>query len=584
MWENEWRNKIWQSIGGPWDIIIIGGGITGAGILREATRLGLHALLVEQRDFAWGTSSRSSKLVHGGFRYLKEGKLLLTRDSVHEREQLLHEGPGLIDPLGFLLTVYKGDSSGRWTYEMGLTVYDLLALRWDHAYYSPQDFRLLAPHISQDDLQGGFRFGDAQTDDARLTLRVIREAVADGAIAINYVKAKNLIIDHEDVKGVSLSDMLHGGKALAYARVVINATGAWADVLRKQAGGKSHIRPLRGSHLIFPNWRLPVAQAVSFLHPFDHRPVFIFPWEKVTLVGTTDVDHADSIENEPMISPNETAYLMAAVEYQFPSLSITLDDVVSTYAGIRPVIGSGKHDPSEESRNHVIWGEKGLYTVTGGKLTTFRLIALDVLKAIRHRIPELPEPSHDMPVLNQIDQQLPCSNDIRDNCRRRLLGRYGSDAFAVVNSAHPGELDAIPGTDYLWVELRWSARSEAVCHLDDLLLRRTRLGLILPHGGVSILPVVKQICMTELHWNESQWQLELADYQSLISNCYSLPSSESIPDWKALLSEVKRKRKSTSPERKKKIIRRSSMIAGAILFSLSILAIVWRKYNQSTKI
>ena len=584
MWENEWRNKIWQSIGGPWDIIIIGGGITGAGILREATRLGLHALLVEQRDFAWGTSSRSSKLVHGGFRYLKEGKLLLTRDSVHEREQLLHEGPGLIDPLGFLLTVYKGDSSGRWTYEMGLTVYDLLALRWDHAYYSPQDFRLLAPHISQDDLQGGFRFGDAQTDDARLTLRVIREAVADGAIAINYVKAKNLIIDHEDVKGVSLSDMLHEGKALAYARVVINATGAWADVLRKQAGGKSHIRPLRGSHLIFPNWRLPVAQAVSFLHPFDHRPVFIFPWEKVTLVGTTDVDHADSIENEPMISPNETAYLMAAVEYQFPSLSITLDDVVSTYAGIRPVIGSGKHDPSEESRNHVIWGEKGLYTVTGGKLTTFRLIALDVLKAIRHRIPELPEPSHDMPVLNQIDQQLPCSNDIRDNCRRRLLGRYGSDAFAVVNSAHPGELDAIPGTDYLWVELRWSARSEAVCHLDDLLLRRTRLGLILPHGGVSILPVVKQICMTELHWNESQWQLELADYQSLISNCYSLPSSESIPDWKALLSEVKRKRKSTSPERKKKIIRCLSMLAGAILFSLSILAIVWRKYNQSTKI
>ncbi|OGO62004.1 MAG: hypothetical protein A2029_16325, partial [Chloroflexi bacterium RBG_19FT_COMBO_47_9] len=513
-----------------------------------------------------------------------EGKLLLTRDSVHEREQLLLEGPGLIDPLGFLLTVYKGDSSGRWTYEMGLTVYDLLALRWDHAYYSPQDFRLLAPHISQDDLQGGFRFGDAQTDDARLTLRVIREAVADGAIAINYIKAKNLIIDHEDVKGVSLSDMLHEGKALAYARVVINATGAWADVLRKQAGGKSHIRPLRGSHLIFPNWRLPVAQAVSFLHPFDHRPVFIFPWEKVTLVGTTDVDHADSIENEPMISPNETAYLMAAVEYQFPSLSITLDDVVSTYAGIRPVIGSGKHDPSEESRNHVIWGEKGLYTVTGGKLTTFRLIALDVLKAIRHRIPELPEPSHDMPVLNQIDQQLPCSNDIRDNCRRRLLGRYGSDAFAVVNSAHPGELDAIPGTDYLWVELRWSARSEAVCHLDDLLLRRTRLGLILPHGGVSILPVVKQICMTELHWNESQWQLELADYQSLISHCYSLPSSESIPDWKALLSEVKRKRKSTSPERKKKIIRRSSMIAGAILFSLSILAIVWRKYNQSTKI
>ena len=407
MWDNDWRNTIWQSIQGPWDILIIGGGITGAGILREATRLGLHALLVEQRDFAWGTSSRSSKLVHGGFRYLKEGKLLLTRNSVHEREQLLHEGPGLIDPLGFLLTVHKGDFPGRWTYEMGLTVYDLLALRWDHAYYSPHDFQLLAPHISQDDLQGGFRYGDAQTDDARLTLRVIREAVADGGTAINYVKVQNLIVEGDDVKGVELTELTRGQQAKAYARVVINATGVWADFLRKKAGGVARIRPLRGSHLIFPIWRLPVAQAVSFLHPFDHRPVFIFPWESVTLVGTTDVDHDASLDIEPKISPEEVAYLMAAVEYQFPSLGISLEDVISTYAGVRPVIGSGKLKPSEKSRDHVIWEENGLFTVTGGKLTTFRLIGLDVLNAIRHRMPEMPEPDPHMPVLNQIDHRFP---------------------------------------------------------------------------------------------------------------------------------------------------------------------------------
>lgn len=581
MWDNEWRDKIWQSIGEPWDIIVIGGGITGAGILREATRLGMHALLVEQRDFAWGTSSRSSKLVHGGFRYLKEGKLMLTRDSVHEREQLLQEGPGLIDPLGFLLTVYKGDFPGRWTYAMGLTVYDLLALRWDHAYYSPQDFRLLAPHISQDDLQGGFRFGDAQTDDARLTLRVIREAVADGATAINYVRVENLIMDREDVKGVELSDMFKTRQAEAYARVVINATGSWADILRKQAGGPPHIRPLRGSHLIFPNWRLPVAQAVSFLHPFDHRPVFIFPWERVTLVGTTDVDHDGSLENEPMISPNEVAYLMAAVEYQFPSLSITLEDVVSTYAGIRPVIGSGKLDPSEESRDHVIWEENGLFTVTGGKLTTFRLIALDVLKVIRRRIPELPEPSHDMPVLNQIDQQLPGCNDIRDVCRRRLLGRYGSDALAVVNVAQAGEMETIPGTDYLWVELRWAARSEGVCHLEDLMLRRTRLGLILPRGGESILPVVKKVCKVELQWNDSQWQQEQANYLSLWAHSYYLPPHETIPDWRTLLTEVKIDRKLHSIERRRKLLRRSSLTAGLILLSAAIIAIIWRQNKQS---
>jgi len=581
MWDNEWRNKIWHTITGPWDIIIIGGGITGAGILREATRLGMHALLVEQRDFAWGTSSRSSKLVHGGFRYLKEGKLTLTRDSVHEREQLLHEGPGLIDPLGFLLTVYKGDFPGRWTYAMGLTVYDLLALHWDHGYYSPQDFRLLAPHISQDDLQGGFRFGDAQTDDARLTLRVIREAVADGATAINYVKAQNLIMDQEDVKGILLSDMLQFRQAEAYARVVINATGSWADILRKQAGGLPHIRPLRGSHLIFPNWRLPVAQAVSFLHPFDHRPVFIFPWERVTLVGTTDVDHDGSLEIEPTISPNEIAYLMAAVEYQFPSLSVTLEDIVSTYAGVRPVIGSGKLDPSEESRDHVIWEENGLFTVTGGKLTTFRLIALDVLKAIRRRIPELPDPSHNMPVLNQIDQQLPGCNGIRDACRRRLLGRYGSDALSVVNAAQIDEMETIPGTEYLWVELRWAARSEGVCHLEDLMLRRTRLGLILPRGGESILPVVKQICKAELQWNDTQWQQEQDNYQALWAHSYSLPSRESIPDWKVLLSEVKIRRKSHYLARRRKILRRSSFTAGLILLSAAVITLLWRQSKKS---
>lgn len=581
MWSAGWRRKIWQSIEGPWDILIIGGGITGAGILREATRLGMHALLVEQRDFAWGTSSRSSKLVHGGLRYLKEGKVMLTRHAVHEREQLLHEGPGLIDPLGFLMTVYKGDFPGRWTYEMGLTVYDLLALRWDHAYYSPQDFHLLAPHISLDDLQGGFRFGDAQTDDARLTLRVIREAVAEGACALNYVKAHSLILENGNTKGAVLVDMLDGSQADTAAHVVINATGSWADVLRKQAGGIPHIRPLRGSHLIFPNWRLPVAQAISFLHPFDHRPVFIFPWEKVTLVGTTDVDHTSSLDAEPSISPDEVAYLMAAVDYQFPSLSINLGDVISTYAGVRPVIGTGKEKPSEESRDHVIWEENGLFTVTGGKLTTFRLIALDVLKAIRHHLPEMPEPFDDMPVLNPVDQHLPGCDDLRDACRKRLLGRYGSDAIELVNAAHPGEMQAISGTDYLWAELRWCARAEGACHLDDLLLRRTRLGLILPDGADSILPAVKQICQPELGWSEDRWEHEQANYLALWNSCYSLPERSAIPDWRSELNKLKSSRVVSAPSSRMKGLRRTSLLAGIILLITVILSLRWMQHKRN---
>ena len=164
------RSTIWQTINQPWDIIVIGGGITGAGILREAARLGLKALLVEQKDFAWGTSSRSSKLVHGGLRYLKEGKLGLTRASVLEREHLLDEGPGLIDPLGFLLATYEDDKTGRLVFGAGLTIYDLLALQWSYKYYSPRDFQMLAPRLSTTGLKGGFRYGDAQTDDARLVL------------------------------------------------------------------------------------------------------------------------------------------------------------------------------------------------------------------------------------------------------------------------------------------------------------------------------------------------------------------------------------------------------------------------------
>ncbi|MFL7870907.1 MAG: FAD-dependent oxidoreductase, partial [Anaerolineales bacterium] len=177
MWNDNWRDDIWTEIQQPWDIIVIGGGITGAGILREATRLGLKALLVEQADFSWGTSSRSSKLVHGGLRYLKEGRIRLTRDAVREREQLLHDGPGLIEPLDFLLATYDGEHPGRLVYTAGLTIYDLLALRWSHRYFSAQDFKLLAGQLSQEGLEGGFRYGDAQTDDARLVLRVLQEAV-----------------------------------------------------------------------------------------------------------------------------------------------------------------------------------------------------------------------------------------------------------------------------------------------------------------------------------------------------------------------------------------------------------------------
>ena len=594
-WNKSWREQAWRSLDEEWDVLVVGGGITGAGILHEAARLGLRALLVEQRDFAWGTSSRSSKLVHGGLRYLKTGQVGLTRASVQGREQLLAEGPGLVDPLGFLLAQYEGDGAGRLVYGAGLTVYDLMAMQWSHRYYSPADFQLLAPYISPTGLRGGFQYSDAQTDDARLVLRLIREAVAEaqgGAVAqgsggageqggvapprpvgegwgedaellrsvekgwgegldvlaLNYVRAEALWRDETgELRGVRLRDVAGaaGGRTVdVRARAVINATGAWADHLRGQVGAESRIRPLRGSHLIFPAWRFPVAQAVSFMHPLDGRPVFAFPWEGVTLVGTTDVDCPPPLETDPCITGDEVAYLMAAVTAQFPALGLSLDDVLATFAGIRPVIGSGKADPSDESRDHVVWQENGLLTVTGGKLTTFRQIARQALEEICHRLDDdeatgearLARLHDDAPVLQPVDEALPGGEALPEEARRRLLGRHGREAAELIAAAAPGELAHIPGTPALWAELRWAARAEGVVHLDDLLLRRVRLGLLLPRGGGDLLPRIRAIVQPELGWDDARWAAEERDYRALVAAAYALPKRQDIPDWKAQLA------------------------------------------------
>jgi glycerol-3-phosphate dehydrogenase len=551
MWYTGWRDEIWSRLKAEeetsslpvWDVLIIGGGITGAGILREATRMGLRALLVDKVDFSWGTSSRSSKLVHGGLRYLRNFQIGLTRASVKERDRLLEEGPGLIDPMGFLLATYKGDRPPGWVFEAGLTVYDLLALRWSHRQYNAHDFQLLAPHISPQGLQGGFRYGDAQTDDARLVLRVIREAVRAGGVALNYANAGPLLRDEDgDVSGAVLTDTAdpQARRVAVRAQVVINATGAWADSLREQVGGEVRVRPLRGSHLIFSAWKLPVAQAISFLHPRDRRPVFIFPWEGITLVGTTDVDHDVPLDKEPVISASEFVYLMEAVNSQFASLGLTSEDVLATFSGIRPVIDTGKADPSRESRDHVLWDERGLLTVTGGKLTTFRLIALDALRAAFERLDRTPgtgrasrsqvRTAEEQPVLDPVDADLIHAENVPEETAKRLLGRYGVDAPALIAAAQDGELSggAIPGTNALWAELRWAARAEGVVHLDDLLLRRVRLGLLTPEGGRPIMERVRAIAQPELGWDDERWEAEMARYLELWDCCYSTPKG--VPD------------------------------------------------------
>jgi glycerol-3-phosphate dehydrogenase len=627
-WNANWREQAWGSLSETWDLLIVGGGITGAGILHEAARLGLRALLVEQRDFAWGTSSRSSKLVHGGLRYLKTGQVGLTRASVQGREQLLAEGPGLVDPLGFLLAQYEGDGAGRLVYGAGLTVYDLLALQWSHRYYSPADFQMLAPYISPAGLRGGFQYNDAQTDDARLVLRIIREAVVGGEaeqesggtgaqggegdllprpvgggrgeglrpLALNYARAESLLRDGAgELSGVRLRDMAGAAASRTvdvHARAVINATGAWADHLRGQIGADSRIRPLRGSHLIFPAWRFPVAQAVSFMHPIDSRPVFAFPWEGVTLVGTTDVDCPPPLERDPAITGDEVAYLMAAVTAQFPALGLALDDIIATFAGIRPVIGSGKADPSEESRDHVVWQEDGLLTVTGGKLTTFRQIARQALEQICARLDDgeatgearLARLHDDAPVLQAVDEELPGGDTLPEETRRRLLGRYGREAADLLAAAAPGELEAIPGAPALWAELRWAARAEGVVHLDDLLLRRVRLGLLLPRGGGDLMPRIRTIVQPELGWDDARWAAEERNYRALIAAAYALPRRGDIPDWNAQLAAAQETRRQAAVARRQRgrARQRRGGLGLLIVLSLLLLALLLRRMRGRT--
>ena len=229
MWKKNWRDTVWSQLDGEFDLIVIGGGITGAGILREAARAGLKAVLFEQGDFASGTSSRSSKLVHGGLRYLKIAQIKLTWESVHEREHLLKEGRGLVTPLPFVMANFRGDHTPGWVFGLGLTVYDIMALKWNHASYDPDGLRGLVPQLVSPEMVSGFRYFDAQTDDARLVLRVLQEATKDEALALNYARVEGLLKTRNRVTGVAIRDLASGGRTLEVrARVVVSATGAWA--------------------------------------------------------------------------------------------------------------------------------------------------------------------------------------------------------------------------------------------------------------------------------------------------------------------------------------------------------------------
>jgi glycerol-3-phosphate dehydrogenase len=512
-----------------WDIIIVGGGITGAGVLREAVRMGYRALLVEQKDFSWGTSSRSSKMIHGGLRYLGSGDYKLTVHSLTERERLLEEAPGLVDRTDFYFGMRKGVFPGRWLFSALLWIYDRIAGVKSFGYCNAEVSKQRFDGLGGDDLKGACYYTDGITDDSRLVMRVLQESMENGGSALNYVKVENLIIENGEVVGVRLQeqdeDVASATAIEVRAPVVINATGAWADKLRSHVNSEKRVRPLRGSHLVIPQDRLPIADVYSFFHPQDRRSVFVFPWEGATAIGTTDLDHTGDLDEEASITAEEVTYLLDGVKSQFPEKCISREDVISTWSGVRPVIGSERSkDPSRERRDHAVWFDQGLVTVSGGKLTTFRLIALDALAAAKTRLPESQSTEDDRVFRDPcIAPQQLVPEDA--SWGQRLLGRYGGAAQTLLNTAPADEHRRIAGTDFCLAECRWAIQQEATLHLDDLMLRRTRLGLLLPRGGEQLFAELAPLFQEVALWGESRWQSEVARYRDIWQRYYSLPNN-----------------------------------------------------------
>jgi len=536
-----------------WDIIIIGGGIVGAGILKRASQLGLKALLVEQKDFAWGSSSRSSKMVHGGLRYIAQGKVRLTRESVLQREQMLKQVPLLVQKHSFAMSHYNKQFPWPWLFNTLLSVYEVIAdfsfSFKKHSSFSKGDYLLLVPGAKQKALLGGTQFCDALTDDARLVQRLIQESLQLGAQAINYCQVEKLIVQDkvgqvkadqkQVVTGVQVKTEEESEYFSLTAKIVINATGAWNnELLEKLVNAKNTpqtsptlepipvaftMRPLRGSHLLIPSWRLPVGSVISILHPLDKRPVQIYPWQNVTLVGTTDVEHREPLAKEAQISTQEVNYLLQAIDSQFPQADISYKDILSTFAGVRPVVASGGYvAPSKEKREHSIAQYAGIISVAGGKLTTFDIIAKQVITRACAAIGQA-KPSF----INTVFE--PCTsselNGLPKFVQAQIQACYGNLSEVFRQQAKASLLNTVSYSKHLWAELVWAAKYEQIQHLDDLLLRRTRLGNVLPNGAAEHLRDIKELCFKGLGWNEEKWQQEICRYKTLWLQCYSLPEA-----------------------------------------------------------
>ena len=521
-----------------WDMLVIGGGITGAGVFHEAARLGLRVLLVERGDFASGTSSNSAKLIHGGLHYLARLHLGLARESIRERDQLLVDRAGLIEPLDFVLPLPAGERLQTCVSTVGLGVYQAIGgKRHRPRHVREGELASIAPGISNR-YQDALRYTEGTTDDARLTLRVIAEGRREGGIARNYTSARSLTRDrHGDVIGGLLLDEVSGATVAVRAQCVVNAAGPWTDDVRAWIGQPAGQRLVKGSHLVFAHDRFPIATAMAFYHPESGRPLYIVPWNGVTIVGTTHIDSGSSVESPARATWAETCHLLEGAQSMFPGLRLTFDDLQATYSGYRPIVDTRTSDPSRASRDRGIWVENGLITVTGGKLTTYRAMAKQVMRKVTPRIGKW--------VLYRAQEQKfgRLGTDLAEVMRKRPeLHRFavtrGTAAAIAMIGTEPEEWLPLPGSCGVTItEIRWAARAEDVVRLDDLLFRRVRMGLLSANGGGALFDRIEPVVRHELGWDRPRWLDELGRYRELWNELYAVPGRSALTDPISIESE-----------------------------------------------
>ncbi|NUO39532.1 MAG: glycerol-3-phosphate dehydrogenase/oxidase [Gemmatimonadaceae bacterium] len=532
------RAEAWQALGAaPFDVLVVGGGITGAGVARDAALRGLRTALVEQADFASGTSSRSSRLVHGGVRYLEHGELGLVFESSAERRTLQRIAPHLVRPLAFTWPVYAGARVPRWKLAAGLTLYDLLALFRNVGRHERLNVaRVLArePRLRTEALLGGARYWDAATDDSRLTLATARSAIAAGAVVLNHARVVSLAVADGRVTGARVIDASGGASTEVSARVVVNAAGPWSDTVERMAHGTARpaVRGSKGVHVNVPHARIGNTGALTLLAPSDGRVMFVLPAGEFTIIGTTDT-YETVDPDQVRASEADVSYLLDAANHFFPSARLVREDVVSAWAGLRPLKAEGDAgDPSAASREHAIAEQMpGLVTVTGGKLTTYRAMAREVVDAVERsmgrrrsqaRTSRLPLAGGSIgDVAGAISEAAALVGD--GAVATRLVHAHGDAwrevwALAAADPALRERVDA--DRPYLLAELAYAVRHELALTLGDLLIRRVPLAFETRDHGRSAARRVAAPVASWRRWSAVEMRAAIAEYDAEVERMF----------------------------------------------------------------